>query len=378
MTSTAHKTRDELKEIFDSDEMIDHKVKKLAALFRNAKHATFFTGAGVSTSSGIRDFRGPQGVWTLRAQGKAYKGKKVSTLQAVPTLTHMSIKKLLDDLPNVKFLISQNTDGLHIKSGVNPTMIAELHGNTNKELCKKCGRLYYRDFRTREASRAHSHKTSRKCDNPLCRGQLYDSIINFNENLPEKELTTATEHSDDSDLMICLGSSLRVTPAADMPSEVAERGGDLVIVNLQTTPLDKFATVRIYAKTDDVMDRLMKELNLEIPEWVLIRRVVVGKNHQHIFARGVDSQGWPVSWIKSISVHGSKKTTEPFSFEGKVKVSLETFRWYSEPTVSFEAEVGEQPVVYKCEFSPKSGVWNVQEDEDTEKILNMRSILSGT
>jgi len=83
----------------------------------------------------------------------------------------------------LKHIISQNIDGLHRKSGILSKDISELHGNTNLEICKKCGKDYMRDFRVRTALKCHDHKTGRKCDNPACKGDLYDSIINFGENL---------------------------------------------------------------------------------------------------------------------------------------------------------------------------------------------------
>lgn len=85
-------------------------------------------------------------------------------------------------------LVSQNVDGLHRKTGVDIHKMVELHGNTNLEKCKKCNKYYMRDFRTRTAKNVHDHKTTRKCDNPNCKGDLYDSIINFGENLDEKVL----------------------------------------------------------------------------------------------------------------------------------------------------------------------------------------------
>ena len=87
--------------------------------------------------------------------------------------------------------VSQNVDGLHRRSNINSTVLAELHGNTNLERCKKCGHEYMRDYRTRTANHVKSHVTGRKCDNPKCRGDLLDSIVNFGENLPEHEMTKA-------------------------------------------------------------------------------------------------------------------------------------------------------------------------------------------
>merc|ERR1711879_73407 len=130
--------------------------------------------------------------------------------------------------------------------------------------------------------KCHDHRTGRKCVVPNCGGNLYDTIINFNECLNQSTLDKAEQNTNQCDVMLALGSSLTVTPAADMPEEVGLRWANevqngqnpknnLVIVNLQKTPLDNVASIRIFAKIDDVMVPLMKELGLEIPEWKLQR-----------------------------------------------------------------------------------------------------------
>ncbi len=98
--------------------------------------------------------------------------------------------------------------------------MSEVHGNTNLEKCKKCGKQYLRDYKCRTANKVHNHKTGRKC---ACGGDLLDSIINFGENLPERELNEGFENSYKADLCLTMGSSLRVTPAANMPEEVGKR-----------------------------------------------------------------------------------------------------------------------------------------------------------
>lgn len=103
----------------------------------------------------------------------------------------MALKELMDrDI--LKAIISQNLDGLHRKSGIPANKVYELHGNTNLEVCEKCNQDYMRDFRVRDAKNAYDHKTSRICDNKKCNGQLYDSIINFNENLKPEIIQGAT------------------------------------------------------------------------------------------------------------------------------------------------------------------------------------------
>ena len=109
----------------------------------------------------------------------------------------------------LKCLISQNCDGLHLRSGMNPTHLAELHGNMNLETCKKCHAKYLRDFDT-DAGRSN-HYTGRRCGKPECRGQLRDSIINFGENLPEDELKKAFDHAEKADICLVLGQIITFT-----------------------------------------------------------------------------------------------------------------------------------------------------------------------
>jgi NAD-dependent SIR2 family protein deacetylase len=101
----------------------------------------------------------------------------------------MAFVKMMDE-GLLKFIISQNVDGLHRKSGIAPDKIAELHGNTNIEICERCGREFLRDSRVRTAQKVHEHKTGRKCDDPKCRGDLKDTIINFNEVLSILKINT--------------------------------------------------------------------------------------------------------------------------------------------------------------------------------------------
>lgn len=117
----------------------------------------------------------------------------------------------------LKHIISQNVDGLHLKSGVPKDDISEVHGNYNLEKCESCHKSYMRDFIVREAMDYHEHKTSRKCDNPECQGQLYDSVINFDEALNDEVIKAANENGEHADFMLSLGSSMRVAPVNTIP-----------------------------------------------------------------------------------------------------------------------------------------------------------------
>ncbi len=117
-----------LPELVEEPDVLDLKARQLANLIRQSKHFIVFTGAGISTSAGIPDFRGPEGAWTLQAQGRQRTTAAVSTLQAMPTLTHMALVEL-QNRGSMAYLVSQNCDGLHRRSGILP--VRSLRPSTN-------------------------------------------------------------------------------------------------------------------------------------------------------------------------------------------------------------------------------------------------------
>jgi len=385
MASTAPKIAEA--EQFDSPAVFASKVAKLVALMRKSKHFIVFTGAGISTSAGIADFRGPRGVWTLRAQGKGDEIASVNTLQAIPTRAHMALVALQKnqggDASIMKHLVSQNCDGLHRRSGILPENISELHGNSNREYCANtttCGKEYLRDFRataTYERS-VHDHRTGRKCI--LCGGALLDTIINFGESLPEKPLEDARRHANEADLLLVLGSSLTVSPANGIPEIVGrKKGAKLVICNLQSTPIDGLADLRISAKADDLMVAVMEGLGLGIPPFILRRKLAVEVKSQDderhsVTLRGVDADGTPVTFLRSLKMEGNRRVVkaEPFtinfrgSLEGgtELKLELEFMGHYNEPNlaISHVAEGGEvgRDCFYELAYDPSNGEWVVE------------------
>ena len=121
----------------------------------------------------------------------------------------MALVKLMQE-DKLKFIVSQNLDGLHIKSGIDQDKISELHGNNFTEICATCRRLHMRDYRTRTAKKMTDHRTGALCDTITCRGPLEDSEIDFSEALRPEILEKATLQMGLSDLVICMGSSMRV------------------------------------------------------------------------------------------------------------------------------------------------------------------------
>ncbi|XP_056429938.1 NAD-dependent protein deacylase sirtuin-6 [Hyla sarda] len=264
----ADKGRCGLPEIFDSPEDLNKKVKELADMVRKASYIVFHTGAGISTSCGIPDFRGPNGVWTMEEKG--LNPKFDTTFEtARPSATHMALLQL-QRVGILKFLISQNVDGLHVRSGFPRDHLAELHGNMFVEECTKCGKQYVRDY---VVGSMGLKPTGRFCDVPkvrglrACRGKLIDTILDWEDSLPDKDLNLADEACRKADLSITLGTSLQIKPSGNLPLLTKRKGGKLVIVNLQSTKHDRYADLRIHGYVDEVMTRLMQNLDLEIPMW---------------------------------------------------------------------------------------------------------------
>ena len=212
------------------------RIDQLAQWIVGAQHPVFFTGAGISTESGLPDFRGPDGVWTRRDRGEG--PVKFDWKDASPNPSHMAMAEL-QEMGRMAFLISQNVDNLHLASGIRPELLAELHGNVTKLQCRSCG------F---------------KCDNfpdlttcPICSGKLVPSVVDFGQSLPEKDLREAEQHSRHSDLFVVAGSSLVVFPAADMPRIALRAGARLVIINQGETPLDRDCHLRFDEATGAVL-----------------------------------------------------------------------------------------------------------------------------
>jgi NAD-dependent SIR2 family protein deacetylase len=254
----AHSPDEDITEYYDELETLHQKVKKVAELVRAAKHIVVYTGAGVSTSTSLPDFRGPKGVWTLAAKGTRPEfDKKLEELH--PTICHMNIVQL-EKLGIVKHLVSTNTDGLHMRSGFPREKLSELHGNAYLERCRKCNAEFLRDH---NVCKGRGHATGNKCEKPGCDGDLMNTIVNFGENLPEKELNAAIGASNAADLTLVMGTSMRVRPACQLPTYCLDNEGKMVIVNLQKTPYDSVASTVVRCTTDDFMTLLMEELKLD-------------------------------------------------------------------------------------------------------------------
>ncbi|MES0445656.1 MAG: Sir2 family NAD-dependent protein deacetylase [Desulfobacterales bacterium] len=254
--------------VTERDGSISNKtVERLAVAIMKARHLVGFTGAGISTESGLADFRGPDGVWTRQDKGlPPPRSRRIEDVR--PNRAHKIVADLIDQ-GFMKFLISQNVDGLHIMSGVPLEKIAELHGNHHLMVCDHCDkkmvyqeagwdrRLFGPGYRKYEA-------VSGQPGCPNCGARLYSSIVNFGDSLPEWDLKVSMEHAEKADLMLIIGSSLTVTPAAELPLITKRSGGKLVIINKGETALDNIADIRIWAGAGDTLEEVMKKIKVKL------------------------------------------------------------------------------------------------------------------
>ncbi|CAH1154689.1 unnamed protein product [Phaedon cochleariae] len=255
-------------EKFDSEEKVESKCNLLIEWIKNSKHIVVHTGAGISTAAGIPDFRGPNGVWTLEKQGKK-PNISISFNEAIPTKTHMALKHLIEK-NYVHYIISQNIDGLHLRSGIPRNCIAELHGNMFTSQCNVCESQFVRTEATSTVGKKSLNedcKRSAVLRGRSCRGKLHDTILDWEDSLPEFDLEMSDYHSSLADLNICLGTTLQIVPSGNLPLRCKKYGGKVVVVNLQPTKHDKKADLIINTYVDAVLAKIMKKLGLEIPEY---------------------------------------------------------------------------------------------------------------
>lgn len=225
-------------------EDLNHRIQTLAQWLYESHYPVVFTGAGISTESGLPDFRGPDGLWTRRDKGLPPRPMTRSWDSVDPNEGHLAIVEL-QKLGKLKFLISQNVDNLHLKSGIHSGLLAELHGNITKLRCTGCGKAF----------NPQTEETPCQCGK-----ELVPSVVDFGQPLPERDLMLSFHHSQKCDLFIVVGSSLVVTPAADMPREAIRAGAKLVIINQGETPLDSRAHLRFHEGIGAVLPRVVKRL----------------------------------------------------------------------------------------------------------------------
>lgn len=257
------------------EQVLEELIEKTAEFIAAAKKIVVFTGAGVSTESSMRDFKGSGGGRTkhspedftsqkpvVDSEAKKRGGRMFSILRlmdmAQPNPAHYAIAEL-DKLGKLDCVITQNVDGLHQKAGVPEEKVIELHGTLNFVKCMSCGKRYpIADI---------AKKIDEGVDEPVCQecgGILRSATISFGEPMPDTERAEAQRRSRDCDLMLVLGSSLVVYPAAYIPLYAKQAGAKLAIINMGTTPMDNYSDVHINARVGEVLPRIIERVKSKL------------------------------------------------------------------------------------------------------------------
>jgi NAD-dependent deacetylase len=248
----------------------DPEAAVLAALLRASRRAVVFTGAGISTESGIPDFRSPGGIWMrmapidfqdfvasveMRKEAWRRRFAMEETFATVkPNAGHMAIAKLVSQ-GRVSHVITQNIDNLHQDSGVPEGQVIELHGNTRYAKRLDCGdRMELAPIAT------HFEARGEPPDCPACGGIVKTATISFGQAMPELEMARAHEATVGCDLFIVLGTSLVVYPAAGFPALAKRYGARLAILNREPTEQDGIADLAIHAEIGPTLSAAVNAL----------------------------------------------------------------------------------------------------------------------
>jgi NAD-dependent deacetylase len=231
----------------------DEALDTIAAWLRSADAIVILTGAGISTESGIPDFRGPQGVWTKNPAAEktanieyyisdpeirkaAWQNRLRSEIWAAqPNDGHRAIAEL-ERKANVHTLVTQNIDGLHLAAGSPAHKVIEIHGTVHEAKCLQCE---WRGPMDETLQRVEAGEEDPDC--LVCGGMLKSATISFGENLVVADLERAHRAAQASDVFLALGTSLGVYPAAGLPEVALSHGAKLVIANAEPTPFDAYA-----------------------------------------------------------------------------------------------------------------------------------------
>ena len=236
--------------------------QELSQYISEAKNIVIFTGAGISTESGIPDFRGPQGVWKTNTPiyfqdfigseevrkdswKRKFSGQDIIK-KAKPNIGHLAVAEIINKHESA-YLITQNVDNLHQDAGVPDDKITEIHGNAHYATCLDCGIRY----ELNSIKKAFlENETVPYCDS--CGGIIKTATISFGQSMPEEGMQIAQRKTLGCDLFITIGTSLVVYPAAGFPKLAKEIGAKLIIINNEPTDFDSIADLVIHEQIGKV------------------------------------------------------------------------------------------------------------------------------
>jgi NAD-dependent deacetylase len=243
-------------------------IDSVRAWIDESRRIVALTGAGISTDSGIPDFRGPQGVWT-----KSPEAEKLSNIQfymsdpeirkrswrarldhsawrAVPNAGHAAFVEL-ERRGKLHALVTQNIDGLHQRAGISPDLVIEVHGTMHEAMCMACG---WRGSMPAVLDRVRAGESDPPCHR--CGGILKSATISFGQPLIPEVIAAAMRAAEEADLLLVVGTSLQVYPVAGMVPTAKAAGAQVVIVNAQETPFDTIADALFHHTITEVLPAL--------------------------------------------------------------------------------------------------------------------------
>lgn len=249
------------------EKIFTEQIRPLADFILKSQRIVVFTGAGISTASGISDYRSKGGIWDrfqpvtiqefLASEEKRKKYWKTkfelyqSLMVAKPNQGHVAIVGI-ECLDKLRGLITQNIDGLHQLAGISPEKVLELHGTNRETICLSCGDITDWQETFERLKNGEEAPLCRKCQ-----GLLKPNTISFGQALDPLVLQRSVEWSRDCDFMLALGSTLLVEPAASLPRLAKKAGAKLAIITLSPTPLDGLADLSIKASIGEALGSAM-------------------------------------------------------------------------------------------------------------------------
>lgn len=232
---------------------------KLVTLLQQAQKILVFTGAGISTTSGIPDYRGPKGIWKTRqpvyyqdfissedARVEYWEQKLLDHADfsaARPNATHQAVVKL-EQAGKLLLVATQNIDGLHQRAGTSLKLLVEVHGTNAQVECQTCGQ------RSEPGPHFETFQQQRQAPLCPCGGYLKSATISFGQSLREDDLGRAARAAQEADMVLAMGSTLAVYPAASIPLAAAQRGVPYVIINRGATEHDELTQVTLRLEGD--------------------------------------------------------------------------------------------------------------------------------
>ena len=243
---------------------------QLAEMIKGANRVLIFTGAGISTESGIPDFRSPGGVWSKmtpiyfqdfvasrdqrRESWRRVFNKTAGWTGAKPNTGHYAVAKLVD-MGKVSCVVTQNVDNLHQHAGIDDDKVIEIHGNASYAKCLNCGKRYeFDDLKPR-------YEADEDLTCLFCEGLLKSATISFGQAMPEEKMALAEAEAEVADLCMAIGSSLVVYPAANIPIIAKQTGAQYAIINREPTDQDPYADLVLNTEIGPLLSEVIELLD---------------------------------------------------------------------------------------------------------------------